>query len=323
MKFDDRRLFLNVNAPWSAFICGSQGSEKSHTLSCMLENSLIASDLGKLPDPLAAMVFHYDKFTSYSSSQICEAAYLCSSGIPVKVLVSPSNFWRMRNAYANLPGIPSGCKKPTVVPLLLKEKHLGVERMMSLMAVSEKDGPTPLYIEVPSQSSWTEICSELTVVQVILRILRQMAIESRGAAGLNYSAFKRRLALEGFTDKQTGPLNLRLQLLESFMEQPLIPGTGFVATSKPDFGDTKKGKSNGRRWELEEAERRQNWEEKSDIWSFEPGSLTIVDLSCPFVDYSAACALFDIALALFLESRGNVGRVVALDEAHKVCIQPY
>lgn len=34
----DERLFLNINAPWSAFICGSQGSGKSHTLSCIIES---------------------------------------------------------------------------------------------------------------------------------------------------------------------------------------------------------------------------------------------------------------------------------------------
>ena len=28
----DNRLFLNTNSPWSAFVCGSQGSGKSHTL---------------------------------------------------------------------------------------------------------------------------------------------------------------------------------------------------------------------------------------------------------------------------------------------------
>ena len=32
-NIDDSRLFINMNAPWSAFICGSQGSGKSHTLS--------------------------------------------------------------------------------------------------------------------------------------------------------------------------------------------------------------------------------------------------------------------------------------------------
>ncbi len=44
----------------------------------------------------------------------------------------------------------------------------------------------------------------------------------------------------------------------------------------------------------------------------------IVDLSCPFVDGNAACALFDICLELLLEDRSNVGRIVALDETHKV-----
>ena len=33
---NDRRLFHNTNIPFSAFICGLQGSGKSHTLSCLL-----------------------------------------------------------------------------------------------------------------------------------------------------------------------------------------------------------------------------------------------------------------------------------------------
>lgn len=144
----DGRIHLNVNSPWSAFICGSQGSGKSHTLSCMLENSLMPSILGKLPNPLAGIVFHYDPFTSHSSAQICEAAYLCSSGIPVRVFVSPTNYWRMKEAYENLPGLPAGATKPTVVPMLLREKNLDIQKMMSLMAVNEKDGPMPLYMEV-------------------------------------------------------------------------------------------------------------------------------------------------------------------------------
>ncbi len=147
----DPRIFLNVNTPFSAFICGSQGSGKSHTLSCMLENCLLPSrQLGKLPNPLSGIVFHYDNFTSISSGQMCEAAYLCSKGIPVRVLVSPSNQWRMKELYTNLPGLPAGSKKPDVQPLRLKEKHLTTLRMMNLMAVSGGDGPVPLYVEVHS-----------------------------------------------------------------------------------------------------------------------------------------------------------------------------
>ncbi len=32
----DNRLFLNTNVPFSAFICGLQGSGKSHTMSCII-----------------------------------------------------------------------------------------------------------------------------------------------------------------------------------------------------------------------------------------------------------------------------------------------
>ena len=42
------------------------------------------------------------------------------------------------------------------------------------------------------------------------------------------------------------------------------------------------------------------------------------DLSCPFVDEKTACDLFEMCLTIFLETRGDVGRIVALDEAHKV-----
>ena len=147
----DRRLFLNTNAPWSAFVCGSQGSGKSHTLSCMLEDALLNSygsgKLGKLPHPLAGIVFHYDKFTGHSSSQVCEAAFLCSTGIPVKILVSPASYDKMKRVYANLPGVKPK-HQPTVVAMLFEQQHLNASRMMKLMAVEGTDGSRPLYMEV-------------------------------------------------------------------------------------------------------------------------------------------------------------------------------
>lgn len=150
---EDPRIFLKVNAPWSAFICGSQGSGKSYTLSCMLESCLISSKLGQLPSPLAGIVFLYDTFKSYGSSQISEAAYLCSSGVPVRVLVSPSNYWKMKVAYEDLPDLPPNSQRPEVIAMKLQDKHLDAGRMMSLMAVNEKDGPAPLYIEVWNEST--------------------------------------------------------------------------------------------------------------------------------------------------------------------------
>lgn len=43
----------------------------------------------------------------------------------------------------------------------------------------------------------------------------------------------------------------------------------------------------------------------------------MVDLSCPCVTAELACSLFNICLSLFLEQKSPVGRVVAMDEAHK------
>jgi hypothetical protein len=145
-------IYTNVSAPWSAFICGSQGSGKSHTLSCLLENSLVAcSPAGKLTSPLAGLVMYYDKFTAFSSTQLCEAAYLYSSGIPVRVLVSPTNYLAMKTAYNMLAG---GSKMLTVEPLYLPQKDLTIVMMKTLMGISNK-AEQPLYIEAcPHPSYW-------------------------------------------------------------------------------------------------------------------------------------------------------------------------
>lgn len=88
----DPRLFFNVSSPSSTFICGSQGSGKSHTLSCILEGSLIRSKAGRLSKPLTAVVFHYDTFISDSNGSPCEAAFLASNpDIKVRVLCAPTN----------------------------------------------------------------------------------------------------------------------------------------------------------------------------------------------------------------------------------------
>ena len=38
---ENARVFLNTNTPWSAFVCGLQGSGKSHTLSCLIGKSIL------------------------------------------------------------------------------------------------------------------------------------------------------------------------------------------------------------------------------------------------------------------------------------------
>lgn len=88
----DHRLYFNATAPSSIFICGSQGSGKSHTLSCLLENCLMKSEANILPRPLTGIVFHYDPWVSDSRGSPCEAAYLASAeDVSVRVLCPPTN----------------------------------------------------------------------------------------------------------------------------------------------------------------------------------------------------------------------------------------
>ena len=146
-------------------------------------------------------------------------------------------------------------------------------------------------------------------------------MKNQDAFGINFNDFIERLNIETLNDGQRAMLNTRLELLKSFMFQPEKAGISNKQAVKPKFADTKKGREQQRTWNSEEDAKRRAQIAKSNIWSFEPQTLTIVDLSCPFVDEGAACAMFNICLALFLEDRQQAGRIVALDEAHKVsCI---
>ncbi|PNS15287.1 hypothetical protein CAC42_5458 [Sphaceloma murrayae] len=253
----DQPILLNTNVPSSAFICGSQGSGKSYTLSCMLENYLLAdSRLGRVGEPMAALVFNYNPDGDAAAAEV---AYLASLGVSVNILVSQSNFRARRSAYKQLPGAANHL---TISPLLLHDSHLSIERMHRLMAFTDKSNSVPLYMFV------------------VLRILRQMAIRGKSTA-FNYRDFKIALGKEDLSKDQLGPLHLRLDLLESFL-------------------DLDKGRYT-----------------TTNVFTLKPGTLTIIDLTDPFMDSNTACILFEICLSLVKENRPSSGLVVALDEAHK------
>jgi hypothetical protein len=135
-------VLLNTDAPWSAFLCGSQGSGKSHTLSCMLENCLLDdAQIGKNPHPLAGLVLHYD---GSRGSGVCEAAYLCSK-VKTRVLVSASNYGNLKAKYEDMAKQCDGDIE--VHELKISPEYLDTERIKTLMAVA-KDGEAPLYIQV-------------------------------------------------------------------------------------------------------------------------------------------------------------------------------
>ncbi|KAK4161427.1 hypothetical protein QBC43DRAFT_323637 [Cladorrhinum sp. PSN259] len=271
----DPRIFWNIAAPSSFFICGSQGSGKSHTLSCLLENALAPCKANVLPRPLTGIVFHYDTFISDTGGSPCEVAWLSSNkDINVRVLCPPTNFRTMQKLYQRFPRIQ-------VEELRLNESDLNTKRMLDLMAVST-GGNLPLYLHVAQ------------------RILRDLRItQQQTNTGFNYTAFKKQLALENLTDMQLAPLKQRLDTLESFMVESQAKEYDMFNSSRK-----KAAKNVGK--------------PKGTDWTPRNGTLTIVDLSCPCVSAETACSLFNICLSLFLEQESTkVGRVIALDEAHK------
>lgn len=247
-------IMININAPNSTFICGSQGSGKSYTLSGLLENCLKKDNaLNKLNDPPAGVVFHYDN----DSQTVAEAAHLCSLGIKVRVLVSKSSAaTNLRQRYLKVPGAKDNL---TVEHFVLQDRHLNVERMLKMMAFDEAEGSVPMYM------------------QVIQRILRDTAISGKA---FSLKKFLLDLKKEDFTPGQEAMMNMRLNLLQSFMAI-----------------DAK--------------------ERTKDLFKSSPGTLTIVDFSDPLIDPASASVLFDTCLALFKENRPKSGLIIALDEAHK------
>lgn len=123
-------------------------------------------------------------------------------------------------------------------------------------------------------------------------VLQEMGY-SKEYAKFNYQSFKQKLHSREMTNQQTEYLKMRLELLESFMAIGVMQKAGGneIVRHAP---------------------------KNDNVFATEPGTLTIVDLTNPFVDASDACMLFEICLSIFLQADVQIPRAVALDEAHKV-----
>ncbi|EIN11566.1 hypothetical protein PUNSTDRAFT_131729 [Punctularia strigosozonata HHB-11173 SS5] len=189
------QVFVNSNSPFSAVICGVQGSGKSHSTSVLLESCLIKDDrVGTLGAPLSGLLFHFDTAAGGGDGvQPCEAAYLASldplrgeNAIPpaVTVLVLPSSLKSMRKVYKGL--------SVDVRPLHFAERDISAERLLCMMKV-DGDSQMPLY---------------MSKVMAHLRKMDQFS----------YSDFLRFVEEEEFAATQKAMLKLRLGLLDACLE---------------------------------------------------------------------------------------------------------
>jgi hypothetical protein len=127
-----------------------------------------------------------------------------------------------------------------------------------------------------------------------------MATNTGGVGDFSYEEFIKELEKASFSDSQSGPLEQRLNLLESFVD---VEPRATVSKKKGKIVRSKNKRNPNRR------------SADPDVFVRKPGTLTIVDLTDPVVDEDSACALFDICLSIFI-SQTTCGKIIALDEAH-------
>jgi hypothetical protein len=279
-------ILLNTNVPGSVFLCGSQGSGKSYTLSCMLENHLLKdATVGVQRQTIPGFVFHYD---ANGQTSLAEATSLCSRGIKVRVLVSWSNYQRMKFLYEDL--ATRFGKKIEVRPLLFQDNDLTATHILNLMSFDDSSN-TPVYLGV------------------LQGIMGKIAREGNGFSVLK---FLKAIDAEKFQPAQKSMLDQRMYILKSFS-----------ATATPMMVEKENPKEKGDA--LRQRKVKQGVGLPGDCVTVEKGTLTIVDLSGDFMDASTACTMFDICLAVVLkrhqkavkEKRISAGLIVTLDEAHK------
>ncbi|KAH7101553.1 hypothetical protein BKA62DRAFT_703329 [Auriculariales sp. MPI-PUGE-AT-0066] len=191
---DSELVYVNSNTPSSGVVCGVQGSGKSHTVSCILENALLVDDRLATSQNHLQDFFHFDE---EDGDRACEAAYLGTSlddsdngghGRRITVLASAINIANRQRTYGSL-------KNVNVQPLLLGEADITAHRLLALMGWSEENADKlPLYMHT------------------ILQIVREM-----GAEAFSYSDFKERVAAEKFDKKQSLMLGHRLRILDGFV----------------------------------------------------------------------------------------------------------
>lgn len=260
---DGTPIFQNTSSPFCVVAVGIQGAGKSHSLATIIENChLDLNPAIKAERPCSTLVFHYDS----DQSNFCQSATLSMGQVidgyrfpsvqRLIILVSPSFYYQRKAFYQQWPNC-------SVRPLLFRWKDMSASVIKSLMRV-QLDKEPPLYMGA------------------LLDLLRKLQKKNTFPT---FQSFKDHLKTLDLTPQQSGPLNLRLNLVESLLAE-----------------------SNENRDLPERAE-------LVDICS--SGSLVICDLTDPMMTAPEARGIFEVLLEKFKTISLDCGKMVVFDEAHK------
>lgn len=257
--------FLNTGEPFCAVVVGVQGSGKSHTTSCIIENCMLELEpVSKISKPISTLVFHYDSDpTNFCESSTLAIPFLREQfdGVyypyvkKLTILASPS-FYKQRKEFY------SGIANCQVIPLLFRWRDLNAHHLRSLMQLEIHEN-MPLYMGV------------------LLDLLR--SYQKKNVLP-TFASFKAEIEKLKFSSSQTGPLNQRMRLIESFLYE------------SPENADISEHFLN-------------------PLELFQDGSLVIADLTDPMLSPGEANGIFQVLLSIFRTIQSP--KLVVLDEAHK------
>lgn len=281
---NDPRVLINTNQPWSVFICGLQGSGKSYSMGCLLGTEPTVSSMN-IPNT-------HDIESCLIPNRILGPLQRPLTGLVLHYgqYTSSTSFYPSEAAFLAVPNpdFSSMQSKVNVTVYVSPSNYHGLSATYSQIpgVTVRKLLLQPHQLDISSMLNLMAIDQKenttLYMAQVT-KVLRDMAMET---GGFDFFDFKSRIKGLNLFSAQRKALDQRIGLLESFLDV-----------------DT---------------------QSRGSLFDFTPGALNIVDLSCPFVDSGMACILFDICLSTFLQTQtaNCKGKVIALDEAHKVSI-PY
>ena len=262
---------LNVHEPFCLVTTGVQGSGKSHTVGTIVESCVLDMKPHlNLRTPMSALVLHYDQAVDLP----CECVSLMLSGnsamnhlkkhgketssLPTVrrsiVLTSPCYYKQRKEMYKGVPNTE-------VHPLLFSSNDLQAAQLKKLMHVNE--GDNQLYM-----SSFFDK-------------LRGYQRENEKPV---YSEFKKQMEEMFSSPSQSGPLRLRLDILDSLVA---------------------------------EAECNKDLEHVPLKDLIESGTMVIADLADPMMDANTVNGVFNVLLEQFRNTQVSHGKLCVFDEAHK------
>lgn len=281
----DRLVIANLCLPRSTIICGSKGSGKSQTLACLVENAL---SLKAYPNTKTG-----DEIEPSAGKPL---------GPPAALMLHYSTNREMRTTKpCQATDMCVTGKIPVKVLVSTANMNLAVNHSYEELAdIYPFFQPRMLPLYLHQHQMTTERLMRLLAVEPLgseqstplPHLDKTRAILSDLAwsdTGFTYAGFREKLEQQAWTEEQKDSLGLRLNFLQTLVS----PKTGQASPDGPGV-------------------------HPDEAWRFEPGSLTIVDLSDPALNPEAALALFSVVLSIFMEGRRDCARIVAMDDAHGV-----